>query len=306
MQHLYSVIIPVYNSEKTLEEVCRRVVALFQSLHEQVELVLINDGSKDGSWEIIKKIKNDYPGQVVGVNLARNFGQHRALLCGFNECSGDFIVTIDDDLQHYPEDIHCLIDQQKESQADIVYGIYKKKKHSFLRNLGSNAITFIFVNFANTPDRGSSFRLISRHVVEKVKGYDSPFVFLDEVLAWHSRGYSFSDIRHDDRTVGRSGHNAFKLIAYTVQIIFTYTLLPLRLITFFGLFAFFVCLGFITYFIYQKYTYGAELGFTALIVSLFMSAGLILFSIGIIGEYISRLFVLQSRKPPFIIKEIVK
>lgn len=303
---MYSVIIPVYNSEKTLEEVCRRVVTLFKSIDERVELVLINDYSKDQSWDIIKKLKNEYPGQVIGINLARNFGQHRALLCGFNECTGDFAITIDDDLQHYPEDILCLIEQQRVTHADIVYGIYTKKKHSFLRNLGSNAITMIFVNFANTPDRGSSFRLLSRHVIDRVKSYDSPFVFLDEVLAWHSRGYSFTDIRHDGRAVGRSGHNAFKLIGYTIQIIFTYTVLPLRMITFFGLLAFFVCLGFISYFIYQKYTSGAEIGFTALIVSVFMSTGLILFSIGVIGEYISRLFVLQSRKPPFIIKEIVK
>lgn len=303
---MYSVIIPVFNSEKTLEEVCIRVTDLFRSLGSPVELILVNDGSKDASWEIIRRLKDQLPGQVQGINLARNYGQHRALLCGFNNCSGDFVITIDDDLQHYPEDIKCLIDEQERSQADIVYGIYKKKKHSWFRNMGSNAIAVIFKNFANTPDRGSSFRLLSRHVVESVKSYDSPFIFLDEVLAWHSRGYSFADIRHDNRTVGRSGFNVFKLIAYTIQIIFTYTLLPLRIITWFGLSAFFICLGIICYYIYRKYTYGAELGFTTLIVSLFMSTGLILFSIGIIGEYISRLFILQSRKPPFIIKEIVK
>ena len=305
-QPLYSVIIPVYNSEKTLKEVSKRVIDLFKSISAPIELVLINDGSKDKSWEIIKQLKSEYPGQVIGVNLARNFGQHKALLCGFNHCTGDYVITIDDDLQHYPEDIKCLIDQQAETQADLIYGIYKKKKHSFFRNIGSNALTMIFWNFANTPAQGSSFRLLTRYVIDKVKDHDSPFVFLDEVLAWHSRGNSFAEIRHEDRTEGRSGYNIFKLTAYTLQIIVTYTVLPLRLITWFGLIAFFVCLGFICFFIYQKYTYGAELGFTALIVSVIMSTGLILFSIGIIGEYISRLFVLQSRRPPFIIKEILK
>jgi undecaprenyl-phosphate 4-deoxy-4-formamido-L-arabinose transferase len=305
-QPLYSVIIPVYNSEKTLKEVSERVIEQFKSTSAPVELVLINDGSKDKSWEIIKQLKSQYPEQVIGVNLARNFGQHKALLCGFNHCTGDYIITIDDDLQHYPEDIKCLIDQQAQTQADLIYGIYKKKKHSFFRNVGSNALTMIFRSFANTPAQGSSFRLLTRYVIDKVKDHDSPFIFLDEVLAWHSRGNSFADIRHDDRTEGRSGYNIFKLTAYTLQIIVTYTVLPLRLITWFGLIAFFVCLGFICFFIYQKYTCGAELGFTALIVSVIMSTGLILFSIGIIGEYISRLFVLQSRRPPFIIKEILK
>ena len=305
-QPLYSVIIPVYNSEPTLEEVCRRVISLFKEIAKPIELVLVNDGSKDKSWEIIKRLKIEYPDQIVAVNLSRNFGQHKALLCGFNHCSGDFIITIDDDLQHYPEDIKCLIDEQLQSQADVVYGIYKKKKHSTFRNMGSNALTIIFLNFAHTPPQGSSFRLLSRHVIDGVKSYDSPFVFLDEVIAWHSRGTSFADIRHENRTTGRSGYNIFGLIGYTLQIIVTYTVLPLRLITWFGLLAFFICLFFICYFIYQKYTYGAELGFTALIVSLFMSTGLILFSIGIIGEYISRLFILQSKRPPFIIKEILK
>jgi glycosyltransferase involved in cell wall biosynthesis len=279
---------------------------LFHTMGQRVELVLINDGSKDDSWAVIRQLRSEYPDQIIGVNLAKNFGQHRALLCGFNQCTGDFIITIDDDLQHYPEDIRCLIDEQVKTQADVVYGIYTQKKHSVLRNIGSNILARIFLKFANTPDRGSSFRLLSRHVIDRVKTYESPFVFLDEVIAWHSRGNAFADIRHENRPEGRSGYNIFKLTVYTIQIIVTYTILPLRLITWFGLLSFFVCLFFICYFIYQKYTYGAELGFTATIVSIFMSTGLILFSIGIIGEYISRLFVLQSRKPPFIIKEILK
>ena len=305
-QPLYSVIIPVYNSEKTLEEVCTRVIDLFTDLTLPVELILINDGSKDKSWDIIKQVSSLYPGQVVGINLARNFGQHKALLCGFNHCSGDYIITIDDDLQHYPEDIKCLIDEQSQTQADVIYGIYKKKKHSFFRNIGSNMLTMIFLKFANTPAQGSSFRLLTRHVTDMVKSYDSPFIFLDEILAWYSRGHSFAEIRHENRTEGESGYNIFKLTAYTIQIIVTYTVLPLRLITWFGLLAFVVCLFFVSFFVYQKYTVGAELGFTALIVSVFMSAGLILFSLGIVGEYISRLFVIQSNRPPFIIKEIVK
>ena len=303
---MYSVIIPVYNSEKTLAEVCSRLIAFFEEIKTPVEIVLINDGSKDKSWNVITLLRSQYPGRVVGINLARNFGQHRALLCGFNQCAGDYIVTIDDDLQHYPEDIRCLIEAQESSQADVVYGIYNKKKHSALRNIGSNSLTWIFLKFANTPAQGSSFRLLTRHVVDKIKGYDSPFVFLDEVMAWHSRGHSFANVRHGDRVEGHSGYGPIKLVAYTLQIIVAYTVLPLRLITWFGLLSFFVCLVFVSYFVYQKYTYGAELGFTALIVSLFMSTGLILFALGIIGEYISRLFVMQSNKPPFIIKEILK
>ena len=302
---LYSVIIPVYNSEKTLKEVVRRVIAFFESISLPVELILVNDGSKDKSWELIKQLKNEFPSQVIGVNLARNFGQHKALLSGFRHCTGDFIITIDDDLQQYPEDIKCLIDRHSETETDIVYGIYKKKNHSLLRNIGSDVLTMIFLKFANTPHQGSSFRLMTRYVVDLIKNYNSPFVFLDEILAWYSRGCSYTYVRHERRPIGRSGHNPLQLVAYSLQIIFTYTLLPLYFITGIGLIAFFVCLSFIWYFIYQKYAHGAELGFTALIVSIFMSSGLILFVIGIIGKYISHIFVLQSRKPSYIIKDIL-
>ena len=171
-----------------------RVIDHFKSMSLPVELILINDYSTDHSWDIIKQIKNRYPGQVTGINLSRNFGQHRALLCGFNNCSGDYVVTIDDDLQHHPEDIKCLINIQNQTGADVVYGIFKKKKHSALRNLGSNALTYIFLKFANTPAQGSSFRLLSRHIVDEVKNYDSPFIFLDEIIAWYSRGNGFAEI----------------------------------------------------------------------------------------------------------------
>ena len=304
-QPLYSVIIPVYNSEKTLREVVNRVIAFFESTSLPVELILVNDYSKDKSWELIKQLKNEYKNKITGINFSQNFGQHKALLCGFRHCTGDFIITIDDDLQQYPEDIKCLIDRHSETETDIVYGIYKKKNHSFLRNIGSSVLTMIFLKFANTPDQGSSFRLMTRHVVDLIKNYNSPFVFLDEILAWYSRSCSFTYVRHKRRPIGQSGHNSVQLVVYSLQIIFTYTLLPLYFITWIGLMAFFVCLFFICYFIYQKYTHGAALGFTALIVSIFMSTGLILFSLGIIGKYISHLFFLQSQRPSYIIKDIL-
>jgi undecaprenyl-phosphate 4-deoxy-4-formamido-L-arabinose transferase len=167
-------------------------------------------------------------------------------------------------------------------------------------------IAKLFRHFASMPVKGSSFKLISKEIINQIKNYNQPFVFLDEIIAWHSSNTSFTSIRHEERKEGTSGYSLFKLIKYSFQIIVSYTTLPLRIITWFGLLAFLVCLGFVIYFVYMKYTYGAELGFTTLIVSIFMSTGLILFSIGIIGEYISRLFMIQTQKPLFIIKEILK
>jgi glycosyltransferase involved in cell wall biosynthesis len=302
----YSIVVPVYNSAKTLEELCARLVQTFNANEISFEIILVNDNSKDNSWDIIKRIKSNSSDNVTAVNLSQNFGQHKALLCGFQQTTGDYVVTIDDDLQYFPEDILQLIEEQKKSNADVVYGIYENKKHAAWRNAGSGMIAKLFRHFASMPVKGSSFKLISKEIINQIKNYNQPFVFLDEIIAWHSSNTSFTSIRHEERKEGTSGYSLFKLIKYSFQIIVSYTTLPLRIITWFGLLAFLVCLGFVIYFVYMKYTYGAELGFTTLIVSIFMSTGLILFSIGIIGEYISRLFMIQTQKPLFIIKEILK
>ncbi len=303
---LYSIIIPVYNSEATLPELCERLCAMFAGMEAGLQIIMVNDGSADQSWRCISELCSRYPGIVTGINLSRNYGQHKAILCGLRHCTGDFAVTIDDDLQYHPEDIATLMGCQQGDCADVVYGIYTRKKHSALRNAGSKVVATIFEKYANMPQKGSSFKMISRHVIDQVKEYNHPYVFLDEVLGWYSRHTSYVTVRHENRKAGASGYSSLKLLRYTMQIILSYTTLPLRLITWLGLVSFFVCLSIIVYFIYMKYAYGAEIGFTALIVSIFMSTGLILFCIGIIGEYLSRLFIIQTDKPIFIVKEIIR
>lgn len=303
---LYSVIIPVYNSENTIEELCDRVIALFEYMGLPVEVIMVNDGSSDKSWECIKRLAIKHSGKLRGLNLSRNCGQHKALLCGIKNSRGDFAVTIDDDLQYHPEDIALLIASQQKSNSDVVYGISAQKKHTLIRNAGSKMVAMIFEKYAHMPQKGSSFKLLTRHVIDQVKDYNHPYVFLDEILGWYSRHISFEQVRHENRKSGVSGYNTLKLMKYTLQITLSYTTLPLRMITWLGLIAFFVCFSIIMYFIYMKFTYGAEIGFTALIVSIIMSTGLILFCIGIIGEYISRLFIIQTDKPIYVIKETAK
>ncbi len=302
----YSVIIPVYNSENTLEELCDRIFSFFEQRNDTVEVLLVNDASADNSWQAIIKIRAKYPQRVTGINLSRNFGQHKALLCGLKNSKGHFAVMIDDDLQYHPEDIALLIENQQVSGADLVYGIIPRKRHTVVRNFGSLIVAKIFEKYAHMPRKGSSFKLITRHVIDQVKNYNHPYLFLDEVIGWYSRLTTYTTVRHEGRRNGRSGYSTWSLIRYTLQIIVTYTTLPLQMITWLGLLSFFVCLGIIVYFIYMKLTYGAEIGFTALIVSIFMSTGLILFCIGIIGEYLSRLYKIQIDKPIFIVKEIVR
>jgi glycosyltransferase involved in cell wall biosynthesis len=303
----FSVVVPVFNSERTLEELCTRISGIFQKMNASYEIILVNDFSSDGSWNKIKEMKQRYPENLVAIHLRKNFGQHKAILCGFQYAHGEYVVTLDDDLQFLPEDIEIMAQKAKITQADLVYGTYRdERQHSAVRRFGSNFVGFIFYKFGNTVGQGSSFKIVHHSVIDKIKDYNHSFTFIDEILSWHTTKIEWQDVRHEQRKDGQSGYSIAKLVLLSMNLIFAYTTIPLRFMTWFGLLSFWVCLAFVMYFMYMKVVMDAPLGFTALIVSIFMSTGLILFSLGIIGEYLNRLFALQHRKPAYQIQEILK
>src|SRR3954465_2234156 len=131
MAPLYSIVVPVYNSEKTLEELCTRIETTFRKMDEGFEIILVNDNSQDHSWSIIKDLKRKFGEKLTAIHLRKNFGQHKALLCGFQFARGEYIFTIDDDLQFSPEDMEILIERMKTTSADLVYGTYRaERQHS--------------------------------------------------------------------------------------------------------------------------------------------------------------------------------
>lgn len=303
----YSVVVPVYNSEKTLMELCTRIENTFKKIGASFEIILINDFSHDDSWTVIKELKEKSGDALIGIHLRKNFGQHKAILCGFQFAEGEYVITIDDDLQFFPEDIEELINKAISSSADLVYGYYKdERQHSRTRRWGSFLVGYIFEKFGNTVGQGSSFKIVHHSIIEKIKDYNHSFTFIDEILSWHTTKTEWVQVRHAARREGSSGYSIPKLIFLTLNLIFAYTTIPLRFMTWFGFMSFWVCLFLVVYFIYLKITMGSPLGFTALIVSVFMSTGMILFSLGIIGEYLNRLFALQHRKPPYLIQEILR
>jgi glycosyltransferase involved in cell wall biosynthesis len=301
----YSIIVPVYKSTATLKQLCDEIHVVFSGNNLSYELILVNDASPDDTWNVVKEIKATSSAKVTAINLAKNTGQHHALLCGFQYATGKFVVTIDDDLQFSPNDILLLIKHQELTQADLVYGMQFIKEHSTFRNFGSRVVAYMFSSFASTPGRGSSFRLISTNIIQQIKNFNHRYIFLDELLAWFTSNTQFVEVTHNKRKEGKSGYTLGKLILWTLRIVFAYTTLPLRIMTYFGILTFLVCLSLVIYFIYQKENVGAELGFTALITSIFMSTGLILFCLGIIGEYLNRLFHVQHKRPVFFIKEVL-
>ncbi len=301
----FSIVIPVYNSEKTLKELYQRIEKFFIKKQKTFEVIFVDDGSADKSWEVLSLLKKQSPQTITAIKLTQNYGQHNALFCGLTFVKGEWVITIDDDLQTPPEEIEKLLHTQENTGSELVYGYYEKKEHSLIRNAGSWFVGKIFKNFANTSGKGSSFKLINSSVTEKVISRNYRMFFLDEILAWHTDNIEHVVVEHLPRKEGQSGYTLFKLFKITLKLIVGYTAFPLKIISWFGLLSALICLGFVCYFIFMKYNYGAELGFTTLIVSIFFSTGLILFSLGIIGEYIRRLYIGETGKPSYTVKTVL-
>lgn len=297
-----SVVVPVYNSALTLEPLFKRIRKTLNKLEVSFEVIFVEDGGKDNSWQKLIQLKRANPEEITIIKLARNFGQNSATWCGLNYAKGSLVVTIDDDLQIPPEEIAKLIDKYKETQPDVVYGVYPKKKHSIFRNLGSSMIKALFKYLVGSSRIGSSFRLISGKMVEMIKAHTQDLLFIDQVISWHTIDIEFLEVEHEKRKFGRSGYSTFRLIQMALKLIIHYTDLPLKLMTYTGILSSIASFLVGLFYIYQKLVYGAELGFTSLIVAIFFGTSIILFSLGIVGEYISRIYVSRINKPPYSVK----
>ncbi|OWY22116.1 glycosyltransferase [Sphingobacteriales bacterium UPWRP_1] len=302
----YSVVVPVFNGEATIEELFTRIQKVFDSLKQTFEVIFVEDCGADNSWQIITLLKSKYPKQVVGIKLVKNFGQHNATLCGCHFARGQYIITIDDDLQTPPEEIPKLIDARQQSLADVVYGVYPVKKHSVVRRLGSAIVRKTFKLGAGTRNEGSSFRLIDHDIIAKIVMHTQNFIYIDEILQWYTNQIVAVAVMHEARKKGQSGYPLLKLILFTLDLIINYTAIPLRIMTYGGLLfsVVFFCVG--LYYIYDKIVSDTQLGFTSLITAIFFTTGIILFCLGIIGEYLRRIYMGQNQRPQYAIRKILQ
>ncbi len=302
----FSVVVPVFNSEFTLRKLYERTVKIFDSLNKQVQFVFVDDGSLDNSWEVLKSIKASGGKKVTIIRFNKNYGQHNAIFCGLQHTTGDFILTIDDDLQHPPEEIPKLIDKINREHCDLVYGVYKKKQHSLLRNAASKLARKTGGKLFDRPELISSFRLINKEVVQKIFPHTLNTIFVDELLWWYTDSICYEWVEHHKRKENKSGYTYGKLWRFLTELIIYYTNFPLKLMVYGGLFSSILFLSITFYYIGAKIFFDVPLGYTSIIVGIMLSTSLILFSLGVIGEYISRLYQSQNKKPPYIIKEIEK
>jgi undecaprenyl-phosphate 4-deoxy-4-formamido-L-arabinose transferase len=301
----YSVVVPVYHSEQSLEELFSGLVAVFAEEQAAFEVVFVDDYSRDGSWEVIRRLKESAPGIVTGVRLGKNFGQHNATFCGFGFARGERIITMDDDLQTPPAEIRKLIAAFNETGADMVYGIYGSKKHEAMRNLGSQSLKTSARVFHNSPGEGSSFRLIDGTLVKKILHHRQNFIFLDEVLLWYTDDIAFAEVTHLPRKYRQSGYTYAKLFNLFANLVLYYTMVPLKILVYGGFFISLVTFFFGLHYIFKKMVYNVPLGYTSLIVAILFSTSIILFSLGVLGEYLSRIYQVQNGKPTYSIRKVL-
>lgn len=300
MNILYSVIIPVYNSTPTLAKVVDEVFLVFEMHKQSLEMVLIDDGSADTSWEIINQLKNKYKDRIKAIRLSKNFGQHQAIYCGLKFASGNYIVTIDDDGQNPPSEIPKLIDNITTTKADLVYGVYQQKQHHFFRNWSSNMVQIVFRSIFKNKGNVTAFRCIKKNLIDKITSSTQSQVYLDGLLHWHTSNVNYVLVEHHKRLAGQSGYSAFKLIKLAANLVFNFTTLPLRFLVLFGGISSVISFILGVYYIIRRFIWDdAPMGFTPLMVSIFFLASAIMFGFGVIAEYLRRIYGNQNNEPAY-------
>lgn len=299
-----SVVVPVYNSEASLPILMQRLEPVLASLARDYEAILVNDGSGDGSWGAIQKLSQSY-GWVRGINLMRNYGQHNALLCGIRAARGDTIVTMDDDLQHPPEELAKLLVKLEEG-FDVVYGYPEHQQHGLLRDIASELTKLALQSSmgAETARRVSAFRAFRAQAREAFADYHSPFVSIDVVLTWASARFAAVKVRHDARPLGRSNYSFAKLFNHAMNMVTGFSTLPLKLANLLGL-LFSVFGALILFYVVGRYfVYGTSVpGFTFLASIIALFSGAQLFGLGIIGEYLARMHFRMMERPTYTVRE---
>lgn len=299
----FSIIIPAFNSSKTIDQLCNEIVEVFRSINETFEIVIVNDGGNADTWQQIEEVYNKLDCKISIVRLSRNYGQHNATLCGIGNSVGEIIITIDDDLQVRPIEILKLIEEYHSETPDVIYGIFKRKKHSIIKNLGSTYIKKVSKFFMDSPGEGSSFRLFKRSLATKIIEHSQSFVYIDELLLWYTDNISFVEVEHEHRKHQKSRYSLVKLLFMSFNITTNYTALPLKVITYLGVTSSIISFLLGGYFVYRKIVKNVPAGYTSVIVAVLFSASLIMFSLGVLGQYIYKLYQAQNKKPTYSVQK---
>lgn len=305
---LYSIVVPVYNSEHTLEELYRRLKKVFEeTICQPFELILVDDSSKDRSYEIMQKLRRE-DSRVKIIQMAKNFGQHPALLCGFRYAKGDFVITMDDDLQHPPEEIPNLVDTiLKRDDVDVIIASYEGRKHNVIRRLGTKVSVYATSKMLHKDPNLeiTSFRLMRKFIVDAILATNTHLPQIGNLLVLTSNRIINVPIRHQERAYGKSGYSFSKLAKSLIYDITSNSDFPLLIVRNIGFFSFALSIILGIYYLCKFFIADVPVeGFTTLVLLLLGFSGLILFSIGIIGIYLMNILNEAKKMPNYVTRRV--
>ena len=304
--HSLSAVIPVYNSQGSLPPLVGRFLAVSR-LHLDGEIILVNDASRDGSWGCIGKLAAAEP-CIHAINLMRNYGQHNAILCGVRAARNECIVTIDDDLQHPPEEIPKLLEALQRGY-DVVYGTPEHEQHGLWRDAASRVTKLALQSAmgADTARQVTAFRAFCTKLRDAFADFSGPFVSIDVLLTWGTTRFASVLVRHEPRTIGRSNYTFTKLLIHALNMMTGFSTLPLQLASWTG---FVFTLGGIVILIYVVGRFliqgGSVPGFPFLASMIALFSGAQFFALGIIGEYLARMHFRTMDKPSYVVRDTVR
>ncbi len=300
-----TIVIPVYNSKDTIEPLVDEVVKNLQTDYS-LEIILVNDDSRDNSEEICTGLHNKYPTIVTFISLSRNVGEHNAVMAGLNHATGDYTVIMDDDFQNPITEVIKMVDYIKNSEYDVVYSYYDKKRHAFYRNWGSNFNNMVANVMLKKPKDLylSSFKVLNKFTVNEVIKYTDPFPYIDGLILRVTSKIGKIKVDHQERLIGQSNYTFKKLFRLWSNMFVNFSILPLRVSVILGFI--FALVGFlfgIKTIIEKIINPDIPQGYPSMIVVVSIFAGIQLISIGMVGEYLGRLFLSQNKQPQFTIRK---
>ena len=300
-----SIVIPVFNGEYSIGRLVNELIAALGDLYN-LEIVLVNDNSPDNSEAICISLYHEHPDIVRFFSLARNVGEHNAVMAGLNQASGDYMVIMDDDFQNPISEVVKLLDYATRNDCDVTYTYYKKKQHSMFRNLGSWFNDKVANFMLNKPKDLylSSFKVLNRFITNEIIKYELPYPYIDGLILRTTDKIATIAVDHHERRAGRSGYTLRKLIRLWLNMFTNFSILPLRVSFIMGALTSALGLLFAILTLIEKFSNpNMPVGYASVIVAVLIFAGIQLVSVGVIGEYVGRIFLSQNRKPQYTIRK---
>ena len=298
-----SVVVPAYRSSATLPELVTELHRCVEPLVDDFEIVIVDDGSGDGTWATIEQLARD-DRSVRGLQLLRNYGQHNALLAGIREARLPLVLTMDDDLQHPPSEVAKLLDALG-PDVDLVYGRPERERQSPMRNAASRIGKWAMASSLG-PDvypRSGAFRLFRRQLVAAAAEVHDPSLSIDVLLSWATNRIVDVPVEHRDRSVGRSGYSFTRLVKHLANMVTGYSSRPLRMVSLLGVFTAFLGFALLLYVVIRFFVSGSDVaGFTFLAATVTLFSGVQLLSLGVLGEYVSRVHFRSMGKPVYVVR----